>query len=171
MVELGCGYGRDARFLSSHGFRVRGVDFAGVRARPRTRPRGPCEFVNSDALGFLRSLRPACVDAVYSNMFFNMDFTESEHRDLLRAVRRALRAGGLHLYSARSTSDPWFGRGVRVGPDTFDPAPHGITMHYFSREYVDRLAADGFEPVVRVERAEGEDTFPIRLWYVVDRKA
>lgn len=170
IVELGCGYGRDTHFFGAHGFRIRGVDFAGVPRSEAARSDAPCEFVESDCLTFLRRQSRASSDAVYSNMFFNMDFTEAEHRALFDAVRRILRPGGLHLYSARSTSDPWYGRGRRVGPDTFDPAPHGITMHYFSKDYIDRLAAKGFERVARVERPEGEGEFPIRLWYVVDRK-
>lgn len=170
LVELGCGYGRDARFFARHGFRVRGVDFAGVSRGPGRSSDAPCEFVESDCRGFLRAQPRGSVDVVYSNMFFNMDFTEAEHRDLLAGIRRLLRPDGLHLYSARSTSDPWYGRGRPVGPDTFDPAPHGITMHYFSREYIDRLSADGFAPEARVEQSEGEEDFPIRLWYVVDRQ-
>lgn len=170
IVELGCGYGRDTRFFGAQGFRIRGVDFAGVSPPGRRRPEGPCEFVESDCQRFLARQLPESVDAIYSNMLFNMDFTRAEHRSLFAAVRRVLRPGGLHLYSVRSTTDPWYGRGRRVGPDTFDPAPQGITMHYFSKEYADRLGADGFEPVVRTERAEGEQDFPVRLWYVVDRK-
>lgn len=170
IVELGCGYGRDTRFLRAEGFRVRGVDFAGVPRSEGVPPEAPLEFVEAECLAFLEREAPASVDAAYSNMFFNMDFTEAEHRRLFSAVRRILRPGGLHLYSVRATSDPWYGRGRRVGPDRFDPSPHGVTMHYFSKEYIDRLGGQGFEPVARTERLEGASDFPIRLWYVVDRK-
>lgn len=170
LVDLGCGYGRDTRFFGTQGFRVRGVDFAGVPPARTRRSRNPWGFVESDCGEFLQRQRPGSVDAVYSNMLFNMDFTEAEHRSLFGEVCRALRPGGWHLYSVRSITDPWYGRGRQVGPDTFDPAPHGITMHYFSKQYVDRLGANGFEPVARAERWEGRQDFPIRLWYVADRK-
>ena len=174
IVELGCGYARDARFLAAQGFRVSGVDLTGVRDPSSTtsgRDGPPCKFVEADALEFLQRSPPRSVDAVYSNMLFNMDYTEEEHRELFAAIHRVLRDRGLHLYSARSTSDPWYGRGAKVDADTFDPAPHGVTMHYFSAEYADRLAEGLFAPVQRVERSEGEGDFPIRLLYVVDRRA
>jgi SAM-dependent methyltransferase len=170
IVELGCGYGRDTRFLSAQGFHVRGVDLAGVWTTPSPEQGPRYEFIESDCLEFLGREPVGRLDAVYSNMLFNMDFTEGEHRELMEAVHRVLRPGGLHLYSARSTSDPWYGRGRKVGPDSFDPAPDGITMHYFSIEYADRLARNLFTPVSRSEHAEGEGEFPIRLWYVVDRR-
>jgi SAM-dependent methyltransferase len=172
IVELGCGYGRDARYLAAHGFRVRAVDLTAEAARADLRSRDfpGVEFVETDALGYLSEQEPGSVDAVYSNMFFNMEFTEADHRRLMTAVRRALRPRGLHLYSARSTSDPWYGRGTPVGPDTFDPAPFGVPMHYISREYADRLARGLFDPVRREERAEGEPDFPMRLLYVADRR-
>ncbi|MGI0129311.1 MAG: class I SAM-dependent methyltransferase [Thermoplasmata archaeon] len=173
VVDLGCGYGRDTRFLTAQGFRVRGVDIAGARnpSAPRSGGEGPpCEFIEADALEFLRQRSPQSVDAVYSNMLFNMDYTEEEHRELMAAIHRVLRGGGLHLYSARSTSDSWYGRGKKLGPDTFDPAPHGTSMHYFSEEYANRLAEGLFTPVQRVEVSEGEGEFPIRLLYVVDRR-
>jgi SAM-dependent methyltransferase len=174
IVELGCGYGRDARYLAAEGFRVQGVDLTtevAVRAGAPREPRLPVKLVEGDALGFLAALPAQTVDAVFSNMFFNMDFTETEHRELFRAVHRALRPGGLHVYSARSTSDPWYGRGTPLGPDTFDPAPHGVAMHYFSEAYADRLSRGLFVPVRRFERSEGEGDFPIRLLYVVDRRS
>lgn len=173
VLELGCGYGRDTKFLSAQGWHVRGVDLAVTNASgpPTTAASGGgYELIEADALGFLRKCSPRSLDAVYSNMLLNMEFTETEHAEILRAVHRSLRKEGLHLYSARSTSDPWYGRGKKVGPDTFDPAPHGVTMHFFSREYADRIGGDLFTPVERREVAEGEDEFPIRLLYVVDRR-
>jgi spermidine synthase len=173
VIELGGGYGRDARYLSAQGFHVRGVDLAAPQ--PSGTPEPPqqerrSELLAGDAFEFLRQLPPQSVDAVYSNMFFNMDFTEGEHRELMETIHQVLRRGGLHLYSARSTSDPWYGRGKRVGRDSFDPAPHGVTMHYFSVEYANQLCEGWFGPVERVECSEGEGEFPIRLLYVVDRR-
>lgn len=169
ILELGCGYGRDTKFLASQGFHVRGVDLVGPPTVPGDSS-DSLEFVEADSFEYLRSLPAKAVDAVYSNMFFNMDFTEAEHRELMVRIHRVLRPQGRHFYSARSTSDPWYGRGKKVGPDTFDPAPHGITMHYFSAGYADRLAKGLFEPVVRQDESEGEGEFPIRLLYVEDRK-
>ncbi len=170
VIELGCGYGRDARYLTEQGLRVRGVDLTAPRPRVRSGPRPRYTLIEADCLAFLEQLPAGGVDAVYSNMFFNMDFTEREHRALMRAIHRALRRDGWHLYSARSTQDPWFGRGRRVAPDTYDPAPHGVPLHFFSETYADRLSSGLFVPVQREQREEGGDEFPIRLWYFADRR-
>ncbi|MGI0133134.1 MAG: class I SAM-dependent methyltransferase [Thermoplasmata archaeon] len=170
IVELGCGYGRDTRFLASLGFHVRGVDLTRGGIGPREAGDASWAIVEADGLSFLRRQQPGSLDAIYSNLLLNMDFTEEEHRAWFSAIRAALRQGGLHLYSVRSTSDPWYGRGRPMGPDTFDPSPHGITMHFFSRDYADRLARDGFTAVTRVERDEGAGEFPVVLWYIVDRR-
>ena len=172
-VELGAGYGRDLPYLQRCGFDVRGVDVSdrGVAlARGRRRPAAPgvLEIVRSDALPFLARTHGASVDAVYSNMFYNMDFSEADHVRLFGEVARVLRPGGVHLYSVRSTRDRWYGRGRPVGPDTFDLRPHGATMHFFSRAYARRLRRGWFSSFAREDRREGAGDFPIRLLYVAD---
>lgn len=173
VIELGAGYGRDARFFAELGFRVRGVELAldatvaGRAGRPDGA--GSYDLVGGDAFHFLEGLPPGSAGAVYSNMFYNMDFREREHKSLFALVRRALGPGGLHLYSARSTSDPWYGRGEILAPDTFRPERRGVSLHFFSAGYAQRLAAPGFVPLERTEVSEGTGEFPVRLWYVADR--
>ncbi len=174
ILELGCGYGRDSRFFAANGYRAVGVDLAraGKPEIPRSsRAHSSLRFIESDAEDFLSRPRRSGFDAVYSNMFFNMDFTAVEHRRLMRSIRSALRPGGLHLYSARAISDPWYGRGRRVGSDTFELSPNGVTIHFFSEEYADRLARGLFRKIRSAERWEGVGDFPIRLLYRVDRRA
>ena len=172
-IELGVGYGRDLRYLQRCGFVVRGVDASDVGvalARRRRRPvvlRAP-EIVLGDAVSFLAQIPGQSVDVVYSNMFYNMDFTEADHVRLFAEVARVLRPGGFHLYSVRSTSDSWYGRGRRTGPDTFDLRPHGSTMHFFSRTYARRLGRGAFSSFAREDRLEGARDFPIRLLYAAD---
>ena len=174
IVELGCGYGRDARFFSAQGYRVLGVDLVepeASRGSPADRaPPPPHETMRGDALECLQRLPDRGVDVVYSNMFFNMDFTEKEHRELMAAVHRVLRPAGLHCFSVRAVSDPWYGRGRRLGPDRFEPVPGGIPLHFFSTSYLEKLIDRRFTSVHRVERTEGEGDFPIRLIYEVDRR-
>lgn len=174
IVELGCGYGRDAWFWARDGRRIRAVDCSGVglqRARSRTDPVAhPPEFVQEALLPFLRRVPTASVALVYSNLVWNMDFREEEHRLHFDEVARVLRPGGIHAYSVRSTHDPWYGRGRAVAPDTFDLAPQGSVMHFFSREYARSLSTPWFENREIREVREGGREFPIRLLYVVDRR-
>ena len=174
ILELGCGYGRDSRFLAGEGFRVVGADLTrshSFGAPPSNKAQPRLRFIESDAVDFLTQVSPGEFDAVYSNLFFNMDFTRAEHRSLMRSIRSALRPDGLHLYSARATSDPWYGRGNKMGADTFESSPNGVTIHFFSQEYADRLARGLFRKIQSVERPEGVGEFPIRLLYRVDRRA
>ena len=174
IVELGCGYGRDARFFAAHGYRVLGIDLVGAEPSSRSpadRPPPPAHATMlGDAQECLERLPDGATDVVYSNMFFNMDFTEKEHRALMGAVHRVLRPEGLHCFSVRSVSDPWYGRGRRLGPDRFEPSPGRAPLHFFSTSYLERLIDGRFTSVHRVERTEGKGDFPIRLIYEVDRR-
>ena len=173
VIELGGGYGRDARFFAEQGFRVRGVELAlteAVRGRSsRNDGAGSYELFGGDAFEFLRRATAGSADVVYSNMFYNMDFREREHVTLFELVGKVLRPGGLHLYSARSSTDPWYGRGEAVAPDTYRPDPGGIALHFFSAAYAERLGARAFSAVERIEVSEGSGDFPVRLLYVADR--
>ncbi len=176
LVEIGCGYGRDVRFFADHGLEVRAVDpsetgvaLARAALTRRPAPLGKASVSRSSALAFLTRIPPEWADAVFSNLVWNMDFTEEEHLRHFRAVRRVLRPGGLHLYSVRSTSDPWFGKGRRLRTATYDLAPHGTVMRFFSRAYARRLARrSGLRTVELSERLEGGRRFPIRVLYVAE---
>ena len=168
VTELGLGCGRDAGFLASRRFKVRGVELS-PHGCECARTRG-LSVEEGDALTYLRAQPSASVDAVYSNLFFNMEFSRKEHEALFAEVARVLRSGGLHLFSVRSTSDPWYGRGRPRGPDTFDPAPHGAPMHFFSPKYARELLQPRFRPLALEEVSEGEEEFPIRLLYVAARR-
>ena len=173
IVELGCGYGRDARFFSAEGYRVLGIDLVEPEpsgGSPTDRNPPAHETMFGDALECLQRLADRGTDVVYSNMFLNMDFTEKEHRELMGAVHRVLRPEGLHCFSVRAVSDPWYGRGRRLGPDRYEPAPGGIPLHFFSTSYLERLIEGQFTSLHRIERTEGEGDFPIRLIYEVDRR-
>ncbi len=174
LLELGCGYGRDLRFFHAQGYEVHGLDVSeeAVRlARNVTAREAPRYVVErGGALDQLSRTPVGSVDVVYSNLFLNMNFREDEHHTLFRAIASVLRPEGRHLYSVRSTSDPWYGRGRPVGPDTFDPSPDGVTMHFFSPTYSRRLSEDLFLPLALEEHAQGAGEFPIQLLYVADQK-
>lgn len=167
-VELGAGYGRDAAFLRRRGVRVRGVEISDVGVR-LARSKG-ADVIRGEVLEFLRSLPPAGADVVYSNLVLNMEFTTADHERIVRAIHRALAPGGFHAYSVRSVSDPWYGRGRRIGPAMFDLAPHGPVFHFFSRAYARRLRAGRFRLVRSVEVTEDPSRFPVRVLYVLERK-
>lgn len=168
VLELGAGYGRDLRWFERRGFRVEGVDISSVAARAGSRT-SPTVLHRKDAFQHLASVPPGSFDAVYSHLFYNMDLTDREHRVLFQGVHRALAPGGLHFFSVRSVTDAWYGKGQRVRPDTYDLAPHGPTLHFFSPLYVEELSRVGFRTLDLQERRLGSNEVPMRVLYVAQR--
>ncbi len=170
VLELGFGYGRDIAFLRRNGFELTGVELSseGMReASRRFEGDQDTRLVESDALTFLGATPSGKYDAVYSNLFLNMHFTREEHQSLFKEIARVLKRGGLHLFSVRSTSDPWYGKGRHVGPDTFDHSPFGSTLVYFSAKYIQSVTPLSMTTAEQVETEEGAGDFPIRVLYVV----
>lgn len=167
-IELGSGYGRDLRALHARGYRVRGIDVSAVGVS-LARESG-LHAVRAPALRFLEKVAPASVDVVFSNLFWNMEFSENDHERLFSRVHRVLGPGGFHAYSVRSVTDRWYGKGVPVGPDMFDLTPDGPVMHFFSREYARRLRGARFRCVRAWECTEDPGGFPTRVLYVLEQK-
>lgn len=173
VLELGSGYGRDSVFLCDKGMSVTSVEVSGVGLREARRllaGRTGIELHKENATSFLSSSVEGSFDAVYSNLFLNMHFTMDEHRAIFRETARVLRPGGLHLFSVRSVSDPWYGRGIRVAADTFDHNPAGTTMVYFSGGRLSEITPKQLLPLKMEEVEEGQTEFPIRVLYVAQVK-
>lgn len=168
-VELGSGYGRDLVALERRKYAVRGVDLSkvGTALARRARP----DVVELRALRFLSRLPSESVGVVFSNLFYNQEFSESDHRQLFSQVHRVLVPHGYHAYSLRSVSDRWYGTGKRVGPDCFDLAPEGPVLHFFFRAYARQLRRGRFRLVRSWEGTEGEGEFPISVLYFLERKS
>ena len=170
-MELGAGNGRDLRYFEAQGYRVRGVDCAGDVPAKQLASLRALQIECQDAFDFLKELETEMVDVVYSNLFYNMDFSETEHHAMFREVQRALRPGGHHFYSVRTTLDRWYGRGIKKGPDTFDSTPEGTTMHFFSPEYASGLRARAKLTLLDLEELEkGQGDFPIHVIYVAEQR-
>ena len=166
-LELGSGYGRDLVALRTRGFSVRGVDIS--RVGTTLARRAKLAAVEAPALEYLPGLESGSVDVVYSNLFLNMEFTEAEHARLFEEIHRVLIPGGFHAYSVRSVADPWYGRGTRTGPDSFDLAPHGPVLHFFSPDYARKLRRGRFRGLEMWEGTEGRE-FPITVLYILEQK-
>lgn len=148
---------------------MRGVDVSRVGTALARRAR--LEAVEATALRFLSRLPSESVDAVFSNLFYNQEFSEEDHDRLFAQVHRVLVPQGYHAYSARARSDRWYGKGKRVGADCFDLAPDGPVLHFFSRAYARRLRRGRFRLVRSWEGTEGKGGFPISVLYFLERKS
>ena len=173
LIELGAGYGRDLRFFQKKGFAARGVDASveavriGTSADQASGAR-PIDLTAGEALDYLKAQPTGSASVVYSNLLYNMDFTEREHLRLFQEVARVLPVGGLHCYSVRSVEDCWYGRGSPIREDTFDLRPQGGIMRFFSRSYVAFLRGRLFGKRAFTSVTEGDADFPICVLYVAD---
>lgn len=171
LLELGAGQGRDTLAFLRAGFAVTALEYA---------PEALAELSSTAADAGLADrltavvhdarqplpLPDESVDGVYSHMLFNMALTTDELVRLVQDVRRVLRPGGWHVYTARHIGDPHHGTGIPRGENLSEHG--GFVVHFFDDPLVDRLAV-GFDHTEVVAFDEG--ALPRRLWRVTQRKA
>lgn len=141
LVEIGCGPGRDLCHYARQGLTVLGVDHApsaieGARQRLALLPepaRSRGRVVLGEATSTLLTLPEESQDAVVAHLVYG-SFTPEELLRLSGAIARCLRPSGMHAFAVRTTTDPLFQQGQRVGPDTVFGGPHLVPYRYFTAE-------------------------------------
>ena len=169
VLELGCGQGRDTWYMAMNGMRVTALDYSesGIcQMRERARKDGLDGVVTVDVHDARQPLPfpDASFDAVYSHMFFTMEFSEEEVSAMLGECNRVLRPGGLNLYSVRNDHDPHYGQFVPRGKDMWQN-PMGFVVHFFSEEAVRRLSS-GYDVLWVKEFDERSPPFTKKLYEV-----
>ncbi len=170
ILELGGGQGRDSLFLAAEGFAVHVLDYAkpGIDAILRKAEEAGLAGRVTAAQHDVRRPLPVAdgsFDACYSHMLFCMALATEELQALSAEIQRALRPGGLCVYTVRNTTDPDFGRGVHRGEGLYEN--QGFIVHFFDRAKVELLAR-GWQ-LVGVEQLD-EGKLPRRLFRVTMRK-
>ncbi len=170
LLELGAGQGRDTLYFACNGLRVHALDYAdsaveALRAKAVAAGLSDEVSVSRHDVRDRLPLADESVDACYSHMLLCMALTTAELEALAAEVRRALRPGGLHVYTVRTTGDAHYGAGSDRGDDMYEMG--GFIVHFFSRRLVERLSS-GFELLEVAEFEEG--TLPRRLFRVTLRR-
>ncbi|MFG2912585.1 class I SAM-dependent methyltransferase [Kitasatospora sp. NPDC048298] len=170
VLELGAGHGRDALHFARAGFRVVAADFSptGLEQLRST----AAEQGLADRLSVLTHdvrdplpLPDASADGVFAHMLLCMALSTEEIEALVAEVRRVLRPGGTFVYTVRHTGDAHYGAGTGHGDDIWEHG--GFAVHFFPRELVDSLAAEGWS-LTEVHPFE-EGDLPRRLWRVTQQ--
>jgi len=179
LVELGCGSGRDLQEFIRLGFEIAAVDLsrpavriARLRSMEVARPAGVARPIIDvgDAVEFLQTQPDHSASAIYANLFLTMGFPPGVERAIRRESARVLRPGGWHIFSVRSRADQWFGRGVPIGPATFDLAPDGPPVRFFTEAELRRQARGLYDLVELRTGTEGSGEFERTVMYVVERR-
>ncbi|MGZ4249687.1 MAG: class I SAM-dependent methyltransferase [Solirubrobacteraceae bacterium] len=170
VLELGPAHGRDTLFFASQGFEIHALDYAPsavAKIKHEARDAGISARVTAvrhdvrEPLPYPDESFGCC----YSHMLFCMALTMADLRFLTREILRVLRPGGLCIYTARSTRDPDFAKGIHHGEGLYESG--GFIVHFFTAATVKRLA-NGFE-IIEIAQFE-EGPLPRRLYRVSLRK-
>ncbi|MDD1743192.1 MAG: class I SAM-dependent methyltransferase [Methanomassiliicoccales archaeon] len=173
LLELGCGQGRDTWLFARNGISVYAIDYsdAGIcQMREKAKEKALDQFITLKVRDVRRGipLPDNSIDAIYSHMFFSMEFREDEMYTIFQECLRVLRPGGVNIYSVRSENDPHYGKFDHLGEDMYQN-PMGFVVHFFTVDKIDRLA-EGYV-VDSIEEFEDPDPpFTKMLYDVVLRK-
>ncbi len=170
LMELGAGQGRDTLYFARLGFRVYALEYSesGLLGIIEKGVKTDLGEMITPVFHDLRKPLPfgdASLDGCFSHMLYCMAFSRAELEFLNGEIRRALKPGGLNIYTVRHKGDAHYGKGTHVGEDLYEY--NGFVVHYFDRAMVDRLA-EGFELIDIDEFEEGP--LPRKLYRVTLRK-
>jgi SAM-dependent methyltransferase len=154
VLELGCGHGWDAVELASRGYDVTAIDFSATALKKASRLAAK-RHVSLDlhAVDLAHTPYPWPADTFFGAFsylalhYFDDHTTHAIFADLRRILRRQ---GNLTLV-VRSTSDPLYGHGERLGPHLFRHGGH--IRHFFNSHYMSELL-DGWK-IERLEEVDG----------------
>lgn len=162
--------GRDTLYFAENGLEVYVLDYSenGIHTiQAKAAEKGLSDSIHARQHD-LRTPLPFAdgfFEGSYSHMLYCMAFTGQALQSLGREVRRVLKPGGIHLYTARNTADPHYGTGIHRGENRYEV--NGFIVHFFDREMIDRLA-EGYELLEVSEFEEG--SLPRRLYFVAEKK-
>ena len=173
VLELGCGQGRDTWYLATNGFQVTALDYSesGICQVKDTAKREKLDRAVVAKIHDARKPLPfpdVSFDAIYSHMFFTMEFSEEEISSMLADCRRVLKPGGLNIYSVRNDHDPHYGKFEPRGKDMWKN-PRGFVVHFFSEEKIRRLSS-GYDVLWIKEFEDRSPPFTKKLYEVVLQK-
>ncbi len=142
ILDLGCGQGRDAIFFSLNGLEIFAVDssIVGIEGVQKINEKNN-QLINAKCIDAKQGLPfdNNYFDAIYSHMFYNMNFTNKELGFLFQESNRILKTKGLLCFSVRSDKDKLFGNGFKIDKDEEIYEIHGFQIRFFSIEQIKSL--------------------------------
>lgn len=144
LIELGCGNGRDAIFLSDNNINVVAIDQSesSINNLKASVLNDNIDFVADDFIE-TKLLEKESFDYVYSRFTLHSICEEQEDK-LLNGVYKALKKEGLLLIEVRSIKDDIFGLGEKIARNTYIYNNHSRRFIVLD-ELLEKLTAVGFK--------------------------
>jgi SAM-dependent methyltransferase len=168
LLELGCGGGRDTRYLTGLGLRVIAGDYS-PEALELCRTSAPLADVRlidlREPLPFMDGAFPVVVASLCLHFF-----QWSSTLKIMKEIRRCLRQGGFLLLRVNSTRDIHHGA---VGHQEVEPnlfLMNGGKKRFFDREALERLIGTGWKLHGLEELTVDRYSAPKVLWEAVLEK-
>ena len=159
LIDVGCGYGRDSRYLAAElGCRVLGLDpapAAVTAARKARRPGLDVEYLVDDAASFASDAAHAgCFDVAFAGNVYHL-LSPGGRRELAAALATLVRPGGLLFLSTLSPRDPQhYAVGRPVSGEERSWVEH-VYLHFCTTDELERDFA-AFEVLDLEERSHDE---------------
>lgn len=148
ILDLGCGTGTNTVFLSAEGFRVYATDISeeGIKITKKRLKDNKLKAVAKIAAMEKQPFPDNFFDAVISyGVLYHND--REGYRRSVAEMRRVLKRGGKAFIYTKSTDDYTFGKGRKIGENTFildveDTGEKGMMQHFLDKDGVDRVFND-----------------------------
>ncbi|MGI5246731.1 class I SAM-dependent methyltransferase [Dactylosporangium sp. CA-139066] len=170
VADLGCGQGHDAVAFAAEQFRVTAIDFSPVSVRQVSRLAAVRNLSVNPVCHDLAQPLPlgsATLDGVYAHLSLHY-FDDPTTRLLFAEIWRVLTAGGVLVFSVKSTEDPYFKTGEEVGPNMY--CRNGHLRHFFDYDYIEDLLTDWKAKDIQSRNGYYASHEPSAFFHVVARK-
>ena len=169
ILELGCGGGQDACFLTGLGFAVIATDFS-EGALELTRRHAPGATLENIDLTRGLPFPDAAFRVIVASLCLHY-FPWRQTLEILADVRRCLEPRGHLLARFNSTRDPHYSAAEKQEIEENFYLVGGMPKRLFDRKGVDALFDEGWEMVDAVERVTRRYGEAKVVWEVAARKA
>jgi SAM-dependent methyltransferase len=130
LLDVGCGAGQDSRYFAQQGLQVTALDLAAANLERLHRLDNRIICLNRDVCQL--DFEEQSYDVIYAHLSLQY-FDDGQTRQIFLAIYRTLKTGGLFFVKCKSTDDPLFGEGEKVGENMYFK---GHLRHFFSKEYM-----------------------------------
>lgn len=169
ILELGCGGGQDARFLTERGFAVVATDFS-EEALELTRRRAPGATLKNADLTLGLPFSDAAFRVILASLSLHY-FPWLLTLKIVSDIRRCLGPGGYLLARFNSTRDPHYSAAEKREIEANFYLVGGMPKRLFDRASVDALFEEGWDAVEADERVTRRYGGEKLVWEVAARRA